>query len=45
MQRVSDGQHIEERVADVGGEDEPLGPELDPGESLTGDERGVPGTG
>jgi hypothetical protein len=37
MQCVSDRQHIEERIADVGGEPESLGSELQPGESLPGD--------
>src|SRR5580698_6065859 len=37
VQRMSYCEHVEERVADVGGESEALGPELHPGEGLPGD--------
>ena len=38
VQRVGDRQHIEERIAHVGGESESLGLELQPGKSLAGNE-------
>ena len=38
MQRVGYGQHVEERIANVGGEPESLGFQLKPGERLSRDE-------